>query len=471
MSDNNKISATPAKRVHKTQLRNSSALDRALPPLWILGGLIGLVCLLLLAMGWKIMDFEAERADLHMAIAEERKNLALGKQELEHEVQQLAEQKKRHHEILVQLPQLEEQSISLAQKVAILQSEKDTLEIRLKTASEQMEAIQDQAKTAQRDMKDAIERRERAQNELKTLSAQSGKLQPQVEALSRKEQALGEHVVMLQEQQNTLERDTVKLRQTRDELEIKVSSLNNLITGKTQALEALQQDGQAYASLSQGFQEVLANFQNLSRDAGQTVNGLKTEAEAFTAFTDIRNKAKRASEGLHAEAENAHNTVESLEQERKLLQAATTALNQRLDEFTRQAERLQSIADRTGQGVSKLDSSTSQLEDEYQIFHKINQNLTAQVDQWSKNLNQTLNELKSLTEQIPVLESATSVAVQLGDKAGSLDALLNDLTTLKQQLESMARKIEPSLDTSSDLLNPTSEPGKQPASKNTSQPQ
>lgn len=471
MNDINQTSDIPANREPKTQLRNSSALDRAIPPLWILGGLIGLVCLLLLAMGWKIMAFEDERANWHMAMAEESKNLALGKQELEHQLQQLAEQKERHHEILAQLPQLEEQRTSLAQKVAVLQSEKEALEIRLKTVSEQMEAIQEQAKTAQRDMKGAIERRDTAQNEFKALSAQSDKLQPQVEALSRKEHALEEHIDMLQEQQNTLERDTVKLRQTHDELEIKVSSLNSQITGKTQALEALRQDGQAYTSLSQGFQKVLADFQALSRDAGQTVHGLKTEAEAFTALTDIRSKAERASEGLRAEAESAHNTVGGLEQERKLLQAATTALNQRLDEFTRQAERLQTFADRTGQGVSKLDSSASKLEDEYNILQKFNQNFTAQVDQWSKSLNQTLNDAKSLTEQIPVLKSATAATVQLGDKTGRLEALLNDLTTLKQQLDSMARKLERSTDTSSDLLDPTSASGKQPASKNTSQPQ
>lgn len=471
MSDTNQISDNSANRDSKTQLQNSSALDRALPPLWLLGGVISLVCLLLLTMGWKIMSFEAERADLHMAMAEERKNLALGKQELEHQLQQLAEQKQRHHEILAQLPQLEEQSISLAQKVAVLQSEKDALEIRLKSASEQLEAIREQAKTAQRDMEVAIEHRDRAQNEFKTLSAQSGKLQPQVEALSRKEQALGEHVAMLQEQQNAFERDTVKLRQTHDELEIKVSSLNSQLTGKTQALEALKQDGQAYASLTKGFQEVLANFQTLSRDAGQTVNGLKTEAEAFTALTDIRNKAEQASEGLRAEADNAHKTVGSLEQERKLLQAATTALNQRLDEFTRQAERLQVFADRTGQGVSKLDSSASKLEKEYQIFEKFSQNLSTQVDQWSKSLNQTLKDTKSLAEQIPLLESATTATVQLGDKAGRLDALLTDLTTLKLQLDSMARKLERSTETSSNLLDPTSEPGKLPTSKNTSQPQ
>ncbi|NCC84706.1 MAG: hypothetical protein EOM03_11355 [Clostridia bacterium] len=468
MSDTNQVSDIPSNREPKTQLRNSSALDRALPPLWILGGLIGIVCLLLLAMGWKVMAFEAERADLHMAIAEERKNQALGKQELEHQLQQLAEQKKRYHEILAQLPQLEEQSASLAQKVSVLQSDKEALEIRLKTASEQMEAIREQAKTSQRDMEDAVKRRDSAQNEFKTLSAQSGKLQPQVEALSRKEQALGEHVAMLQEQQNTLERDTVKLRQTHDELEIKVSSLSSQITGKTQALEALQQDGQAFVSLSKGFQEVLADFQTLRRDAGQTVNGLKTEAEALT---DIKDKAERASEGLRAETKNTHDTVGSLEQERKLLQAATTALTQRLDEFTRQAERLHGVVDKTGQGVSKLDSSASKLEDEYKILQKFNQTLTTEIDQWSKSLNQTLKDAKSLAEQIPVLESATAVTLQLGDKADRLDALLNDLTTLKQQLDSMARKLERSPDTSSDLPDPTSEPGKQPASKNTSQPQ
>jgi chromosome segregation ATPase len=471
MSDTNQISDILGNREPKTELRHSSALDRALPPLWMLGGLIGLVCLLLLAMGWKIMAFEAERADQQMAMAEESKNLALGKQELEHQLQQLAEQKKRHQEILAQLPQLEEQRTSLAQKVAVLQSENEALEIRLKTASEQMEAIREQAKTAQRNMNDAIERRDSAQNEFKTLSAQSSKLQPQVEALSRKEHALGEHIAMLQEQQNTLERDTVKLRQTHDELEIKVSSLNSQIAGKTQALEALQQDGQAYESLSQGFQEVLANFQTLSRDAGQTVNGLKTEAEAFTGLMDIRNKAERASEGLHAEAENARKTVGNLEQERKLLQAATTDLHQRLDEFTKQAERLQGVADRTGQGVSKLDSSAAKLEQEYQILQKFNQNLSTQVDQWSRSLNQTLKDGKLLAEQILQLESATAAAVQLGDKSGRLDALLNDLASLKEQLNSMARKLEHLTNTSSDLLDPTFEPGKQPASKNTSQPQ
>lgn len=469
MSDTNQTSDILGNREPKAELRHSSALDRALPPLWMLGGLIGLVCLLLLAMGWKIMAFEAERANQQMAMAEESKNLALGKQELEHQLQQLAEQKERHQEILAQLPQLEEQRTSLAQKVAVLQSENEALEIRLKTASEQMEAIREQAKTAQRNMNDAIERRDSAQNEFKTLSAHSSKLQPQVEALSRKEHALGEHIAMLQEQQNTLERDTVKLRQTHDELEIKVSSLNSQIAGKTQALEALQQDGQAYESLSQGFQEVLANFQTLSRDAGQTVNGLKTEAEAFTGLMDIRNKAERASNGLLVEAQNTRKTAGGLEQERKILQAATTALNQRLDEFTKQTERLQDFANRTGQGVSKLDSSVSKLEDEYQVLQKFNQNLTVLVDQWSKNLNQTLKEAKSIAEQIPVLESATAATVQLSEKAGRLDALLNDLTTLKQQLDSIARKIERSADTSSNLIDSTSELGKQPVSKNTSQ--
>jgi chromosome segregation ATPase len=470
MSDTNQITDTPTNQEPKRQLRKSSALDQSFPSVWVLGGMIGFVSLLLLVMGWKIMAFEAERAELHMAVAEERKNLALGKQELEFQLQQFAEQKERHHEILVQLPQLEEQSISLTQKVAVLKSEKEALEIRLKTASEQMEAAREQTKTARRDMKDAIERRDRAQNEFKTLSAQSDRLRPQVKALISKEHALGERLATLQERQTALERDTAKLQQTNDELEITVATLSNQITGKTQALEALRQDGQAYASLAHGFQEVLANFQTLSRDAGQTVQGLKTEAESFTELASIKNEAAQASKELSVEAENARKTVGSLEQEKKLLQAATTALNQRLDEFTRQAGKLEGLADRTGQGVSKLNSSASKIENESQVLQEFNQNLTAQVDRWTKSLNRTLKGAKALAGQIPMLESATAATDQLGNKAGRLEALLNDLTSLKQRLNTMVRNLERSIDTSSGHLDPASQPEKQSVSKNTSQP-
>lgn len=566
MNETNQIPNNPANQKPKSQQpRKYSALDRSFPSVWVLGGMIGLVSLLLLTMGWKIMAFETERAELYRAVAEERKNLALGKQELELQLQQFKEKTARHREILAQLPQLDEQRISLTQQVTVLNSEKEALEIRLKTASEQMEAALEQTKTARRDMKDAIARRDRVQSEFKTLSSKSNKLQPQVNALTRKENALDERLATLQERQTALTRDTEKLQKTHDELEITVANLSNQITGKTQALEALQQDGQAYASLAQGFQEVLADFQTLGRDAGQTVHGLKTEAASFTALASIKNEAAQASKGLrteaenarkivgsleqasklfqadttalsqpldeftkqtgrlqglvqgfqevhadlqtisrdadqtvlglktdaesftaltgiknevaqaskelHAEAEDTRKTVKSLEQEKKLLQAATAGLKQRIDEFTRQAGRVEGLADSTGQGVSKLNSSVSKLENESQVLHQFNQNLTVQVNRWTTSLDRTLKDAKALADQIPTLKSATAATVQLGDKAGLLDALLNDLISLKQRLNTMASNLERSIDASSDNLDSTSQSEKQTVSKNTSQPQ
>ncbi|WP_207260585.1 hypothetical protein [Desulfovibrio sp. Huiquan2017] len=442
MTDTNQVTDISVDQKQKSRIRKPVALDRMFPPLWFMGGLIFLVSLLLLAMGWKIMALEEERTEWRTTAAQERNELALAKQELQLQQQQLIEQVARHREILTQLPLLEEKSVNLTQKVAVLQSEKDTLEIRLKTASEQMTAALGKNEKAQQEMQDALKRRDGARTEFNALSKQTEGLQSEVDALSRKGNALNDRVTSLQGQQITLEKDIAELRQTHDELDTRVANLKNQITGKTQALQALQQDGQVYASLTKGFQDILANFKNLNRETDQTVNSLKTEAEALTALAEIKGKAVQAAEGLQTEAVNAHKTVGALEQEKERIQDATSELSRRVAKFAEQAERVQNLADKTGQGVSQFTSVTSKLGDEYQTIQESNQGFSSQISKLKQSLEQISENTITLVEEISTLKTASASAVQLGKKTNRFDALLTNLESFAHKLNAMASDLK-----------------------------
>lgn len=332
MQETNNAHTTPSPRSEISRDAVwGSALDRAFPSPWLIGGLIFFVVVLSVLSGWKIVNLGRERAILDS----ERKLLE--------------RDKKAYSSILKDLPQMEQKKQALQTALADLQGQVDALNIRSKSLRIKTQSTREELERAKAERTETVEAASAARKEYT-------KLHGMIETARGQLPTLQQQVADLKEQRETLWKNTIRLQTQDSSLQADIQGLEEKRLNKETILKQMTQDTGVLYSLSKKFEQIYRDLERSRKNADSAVQGLNNQSQQLSkAIENVSFQGNALSsqvQGISGETKNLssiaqsiNNTDKTVKQVSKTLQTGGTSLDTAVNQLNTASQSIQNKAE------------------------------------------------------------------------------------------------------------------------------
>lgn len=403
-----------------------SALDKAFPSPILIGAVIFLVIVLTLYNGIKVVNIDRQELE----ITNERKILM--------------NEKKRHDEIKIALPKLEQEirrleaeRIDLLSKVTAEQNRYEDLADKISSATDQLTKANAEYSEARSNTDSA--RKVYADLTNKNLDARSqlSRNENEVEIAKRRGESLSAQTEQLEAKIKDLNSDISSLNAKITELNITNERLSSQKQSLIKELEQYASDRGKLIELTRNVDSLMVILENAAKKAGIAVQRLDSESanlsRATVNITAETEKISEISRNIETRNSDLINTTQKLDSSAGPLQNISDSIN-------KQVIRLATAADDT----VRLKTIISDLEQMVQIFRVDLNGLNTTMTQ----INELTSKFESWTESIPAIQRSFSEP---------LNDLQSTMSNSKSQIETKSEELMISLTDVKNKINPISE--------------
>jgi chromosome segregation ATPase len=389
--------------------RKPAALDRAFPPLWVMGGLIFIVILAVMVMGWKVVNLEKEQ----WALDNDRK--------------ELKDLWLRFEGLTEAVQELEEKHDPLKQSVIRLRGEAKTMQLRLGKVATKL-------RDAKEKYDEATAGKERAKKDEKMAGDRAAELNAQVvdwgsrvKQLQQQEKELRSLLDVRGRKNEKLISENREQEQRKQKLEMEIQNQKIKIKNRKETLDSLIQDQGDLVQLSKGFQDVLDKL-NISGDKARTSVG--SLAQGVDRLSEVTKNVKVQSSELAKSAQ-------VLDQETATLKASVQKLDSGKDALTTTVQVLSDEAHKVQGAADNLQTASTKSSKAANFFRNVAQNVSTQLQQLAKDAEAQGREMASSTGQFA--SHSTEMGRNLEDVKRQVSSLEDMVRNLRSIVEGMSR--------------------------------
>ena len=423
-----------------------SALDRFSLPVWVVGGALALVILLMVISGWKIVNSEREKWEIERSA---------------HLLTELPILESKWQKLEKKVKELEGNKIAKELDLNLIKVDKASVEKMRNDAKAEMGSWNSKAQMAKDELSEANSNIINAQNELKSLNSK-------VDALTYDEKKLVERTDNLRNEKTNLENMVATLKADITGLNREISLLKKDKERNIQYIKQMTQDEKELKNLSDGIKAIaddadkaIKSLQGNTQNLNEAVIGINDQKQLLIAEGQIFNyeikklktavdnineastSANRAKDKIEDAAENAETqagliqatlagplkalnnnakdvsiaseslitSINKIESNEKILQEKIKALSSHLLDFKNSKKVMDSLID----SLSSPDANLSRARSELAIEIEEVSNLVGQTEVQIRSHPKILDE---------TFQNIESKLIGLGEKIKDLDGLL-----------------------------------------------
>ncbi len=447
-----------------------SALDRFSLPVWVVGGALALVVLLMVFSGWKIVNLEREKI------------------EIDYQRSDLEEKKNEYALILKELPTLKNKRISLKEDIKKLEGDMfaaktilDSFVTQNQSANSQLQKAIARRQTEQAKADESASKQSNISNKIERAKRERNLLEPQVAALRRQEEVLRNDVATLKARISDRKKENATLDADKSGLNRELANLRNLKDEEEKNLNRMTKDKDKLISLSKRINEIADSAERAIRDLNQQkesltsavadINGQKKiiieQGKKFSSEIDNLRTSVLKIEKASMSAESAKDKIESAadkagEQARRIQQAIDGPLKILQDNATS----LSSASEALRTSIRGIEGNEGTLQEKVgalNVYVRELQNSKADMDGlishlFSVDTNLSDARLKLASEIDDVKKLVDRSRIQIGNHSNSLDTTFQNLETrlgkLKEKISELEQLLQKSIKANNRLQNP-----------------
>jgi chromosome segregation ATPase len=382
------------------------------PSVAFMGIAVFLVVLMIIVLGWKIVNLENEKA------------------RLDSERRLLERDKLAYAKVLEELPSLEDKRQNLSRELDELKGKVQSNQTVLASLITQKDAARSELDKSRATNKQIQEEITAARENLATLH---GEIRTNRPVLQNLKQNLDE-----------LQKEEKIFRTKRDSLQNEVAKLQADVSGLEQQkrlFEELSKENSALASISKRFGTIADGLEASRKSAETAIQGWKTQTQSLSQLVgdfqkEVQNFSKQAQvlsgdiKILAATYKELQSALKNSQQVLGDLQSITKTLSEGADQIQKSATLLDKEVQRLSQMV---DGSTSNLQGVLSPLRKV-------IDDLGKAVSALNDHLGSLQGKIANVDGATSKFLETSKEIGNVtkdlttarSGLVNELVALKE---------------------------------------
>ena len=413
-----------------------SALDLAFPSLWLMGGMIFVVAVSLMLMGWKVISLEKERDDVIRI-----------RQRLEEDLQ-------LHAKLAQELPSMVDQRDSLEKSIAQLTREQKIVQLQLDKSSSNLSDVNTQYKDSVAEKENAEHAKNVAGKNAAELKAIIVDLQPKIAAFQQQEKDFVALLGVYESKKKTLESENNALEQKKQKLQAETQGLQDLIGARKKTLESIAQEQGDLQKISVGFQAALDSLKSSGEKAGTTLGALDQGLAKLSEATKTVDKQSVAlsetAKTFNQSAAEIKGVEQKLEGGINALASATQAMNDGVRKVQASTVNLDSATvshTKTAEAFSSTtQSSLTQLQKFIHDSEATGQKIDSTATQLSNNLQamgQSLMQAKTLVSSLDILaQEAKTVVEGMKHPANALPETVKALDSSRKGLDDGVSRLQ-----------------------------
>jgi chromosome segregation ATPase len=409
-----------------------SALDRTFPSVWIVAGVVTLVCMAVVVMGWKVIGLETEQEQ----VVRERLFLA--------------EQRLQHQEMLQTLPTLRENHAELEKSIAILSGERDTLQLRIDKSIVDLHEATDKRDAAVITRNTAKEEERQIGDSVAQLKAQLAELTPMVRQLGQQEREMRSLLETLDKQRETLHADIARLQTQKQDYELTTQGLATQIDNRREALAAMTNEQGELVVLSRGFQEALDHLESAGRRADGTFTSLEQGTNRLSQATQsVEERSKELTEmalGVEQQTDGLKSSIEQISAGYNTLNAVVTELQiqpQKLRVAVQDLETVSTSATTVVESLKTVSTDTENVMENLEIASSKADTVVGRLETVSTSATTVVESLKTASSDTEtVAASLENVSSKADTVVGSLETVSMSATIAVDDLKKTTKDLE-----------------------------